>query len=273
MNLRDSNAFQILCVGDSLTAGSFLHSSLQLIILGYSHMGSMFTPYGEFLEEKSSGGVEVDVIGMSGWTSTNLLNTLDKHRIVDVCRRKSVGLRFQLQQKQYQLVMLMIGTNDIGTDVSVDELFENICKLREVILQFASNIVLFTIPSSRYFKEIAAINERIVKFVQENSADGHTFLFDCHTLFHDANVLALSDSDAHEMVFDFDRLHFTEYGSKLLGETLYSKLNDFGVTFDDSQKAPSNLRRAEEEEETTEAETRDGVADGDAEDRGTLGSS
>ena len=215
----------------------------------------MFTPYGEFLEEKSSGRVEVNIIGMSGWTSDDLLNSLDRPRTADICGRKSFGLRFQLHQKQYQLVMLMIGTNDIGTDVPVPHVFENICKLREVILQHSSKIVLFTVPSSRYFKEIAEINDMIRNFVQEHSAEGNTFLFDCHALFDDANVLAQSSSsddphpsspgdtvDAiqqqeekkkHEMVFDFDRLHFTVYGSKLLGEKLFSQLSDFGVTLDD----------------------------------------
>ena len=196
--------------------------------------------------------MEVDIIGMSGWTSGDFLNSLDQKRTIDICDRPSIGLRSQLQHKEYQLVMLMIGTNDLGTDIPVMELYENIAKLREVILHYCSRVVLFTLPSFRHSHQIMRINEMIHNFVLEQSSrEANTFLFDCHALFHHANILAserahgpLHEHDGaatkngklqHEMVFDFDQLHFTSYGSKLLGETLYSRLSDFGVlALDDS---------------------------------------
>lgn len=196
----------------------------------------------------SRGAIEIDVIGMSGWTTEHFLNTLDKDCIVDVCRRKSCGIRKQLQHRSYKLVMLMIGTNDIGTGVEVNEVFENICKLRDVILQYVPKMVLFTVPSSRNYQPIHELNDKIKSLVSQNSGD--TYLFDCHAFFHHANELAhqssptesLSDPQSsssltenkHENVFDFDRLHFTEYGSKILGEKLYSKLEDFGVILENS---------------------------------------
>lgn len=194
------------------------------------------------IESMSHGAVEVDIIGMSGWTTTQLLDTLDQDCIIDVCHRKSCGIRKQLQHRPYQLVMLMIGTNDIGSDASVDEVYHNICRLRDVILQYVPKIVLFTLPSSRNYPPIQQLNERIKDLVAQNAPN--TFLFDCHAFFHHANELAHRSSlsshetaktsspdieEKHPEVFDLDRLHFTEYGSTILGKKLFEKLNDYGV--------------------------------------------
>jgi lysophospholipase L1-like esterase len=249
--IRNKDSFKLLCVGDSLTAG-------------YSSWGTVFTPYGEVIESLSSGRVEVDTIGMSGWTSGDLLGALDAQSVRDVCRKKSVGLRTQLKAKSYQLVTLLIGTNDLGTDVSVATLFDNICQLREVILQHVPRVVLLTVPSSRDLAQIHELNRQIRQLVLEHQEN--TLLFDCHALFHHANERAQEGADdvgkktrhghgegegerdegewsegeregegeageggKRRAVFDFDRLHFTVYGSQLLGQKIYRQLVEEGA--------------------------------------------
>jgi lysophospholipase L1-like esterase len=200
----------------------------------------VFTPYGEVIESLSSGKLEVDTIGMSGWTSGDLLGALDAERVTDVCFKKSVGLRTQLRRKQYQLVTLLIGTNDLGMSVSVETLIGNIRQLREVVLQHAPRIVLMTVPSAHNFPQTHELNQQIKEIVREHPAN--TLLFDCHALFDHAHRLVQEAEKADKLeessgerkektkrVFDFDRLHFTVYGSELLGQKIYEQLVGEGV--------------------------------------------
>lgn len=166
---------------------------------------------------------------MSGFTSGELLNKIDKFKVHDHCGMKACGVRAQLSNKQYDAVLLMIGTNDLGVGVTLDELTENILSLRDICLQYCPKLILFTIPSSRSRSIIEEMNERIKEIVQKNSSN--TYLFDCYLAFHQKNqefINSNNDNTSHNP-FDYDGLHFSEYGSKYLGETIFSKLVDYGI--------------------------------------------
>ena len=162
---------------------------------------------------------------MSGFTSSQILNALDELRVDDICRMTYCGVRTQLSNKKYNLVFLMIGTNDIGTGVTIEKLTENILLLKDVCLQYCPKLVLFTIPSSREGYTIQAMNERIKEIINPNS---NIYLFDCYSLFNKKYQEAIANGTYCDL-FDHDGLHFSEGGSKLLGEAIFSQLGDYGI--------------------------------------------
>lgn len=169
---------------------------------------------------------------MSGFTSTELLSCLDKLKVSDHCGIKFCGFRTQLTNKQYNLVLLMIGTNDLGTGVSLEELTSNIIEIKDICLQHCPKIVLLTLPSSRERQIIIQMNEIIKDIVQKNPSN--TFLYDCYSFFNqkDKEVQSYNNNNNNynsSFVFDNDGLHFSEYGSKILGEDIFSKLGDYEI--------------------------------------------
>jgi len=75
---------RILCFGDSLTAG-------------YYAQGNRFHPYANLLKKLL--GVEVDYIGLSGWTTRQMCDSKDSDSCVDVVRRQElVSSKFDAHQ-------------------------------------------------------------------------------------------------------------------------------------------------------------------------------
>lgn len=162
---------------------------------------------------------------MSGFTSTEVIEHLDQTSVTDACGVEHRGVRTQLSEKKYDMVFLMIGTNDlgIGGDRSIDELTRNIHSLREICLQFCPKITIFTIPSSTGRGVVQDMNERIRKLVANNPTD--TYLFDCFVVFFQ-NPLNQYENCG---VFDNDGLHFSSYGSEKLGGKIFEQLRDLGI--------------------------------------------
>lgn len=87
----------ILCYGDSLTAG-------------YSGFGSEFTPYGDTLASKGNGVLDVTAVGMSGWTTKQMIDNLDSAKSHDVCFREGKGLRHLVTKGNFDMVIIMAGS-------------------------------------------------------------------------------------------------------------------------------------------------------------------
>ena len=85
----------ILCYGDSLTAG-------------YYRFGSEFHPYGDTLAMLSQ--TKVHVVGMSGWTSDEMVQNADKTNNEDVVGYSSEGLLKLLTSNSYDIICVMAGT-------------------------------------------------------------------------------------------------------------------------------------------------------------------
>jgi hypothetical protein len=92
---------KILCFGDSLTAG-------------YSSKG--YFPYAEHLSVLLKDKYEVEHIGMSGWTTEQMVIRSHYERNQDCFERIWKGLQFKLNNSSqgYECVLLLSGTNDIG---------------------------------------------------------------------------------------------------------------------------------------------------------------
>jgi lysophospholipase L1-like esterase len=217
----------ILCYGDSLTAG-------------YSHDGTVFTPYSIEIDIACSG--TVDTNGMSGWTTEDMLQQMDSTYCSDFCGRDGQGLRTLVNKKPYDWVLLLAGTNDLGTDVEADEAFSNICGLIDVCVEAGvKSIGVMTVPACGI--------EWKLKYLQEERAKLNQFILNlpnidkyaagtgcCNSVivpieitgilpngeehtFDDPNVAALWDSD---------HLHFSEQGSRRLGQHLVSAILQVG---------------------------------------------
>ena len=99
--MSSANVFRILCFGDSLTAG-------------YHNYGMTFSPYGQFLKEALGSSASVTIVGFSGWTTTQLVDNADRDMESDVVGRKWPGLKVALGRENFNLAIVMGGTNDLG---------------------------------------------------------------------------------------------------------------------------------------------------------------
>lgn len=93
------------------------------MIAGLCFFRLSFAPYGEFLEAKlqSQGyrSLEVETIGFSAWTTRQMVDKMDFDRGRDGVGKTWPGLKLVLEddrakKKQFDLVIVMAGTNDIG---------------------------------------------------------------------------------------------------------------------------------------------------------------
>lgn len=95
---------RILCYGDSNTAGFF-------------HGGQEFHPYAKYLKQylaNSGLDAEVQHDGHSGLTAQELLQKVASGAIRDVCGKIGKGLQLHLEEQRWDLVIINLGTNDVG---------------------------------------------------------------------------------------------------------------------------------------------------------------
>lgn len=95
---------RVLCYGDSNTAG-------------FCNGGQRFHPYKMALEQalRQQGlPIEVAHCGLSGLTAEELMHKVTAKAIRDVCGKMGKGLERLLDEKPTNLVVIMLGTNDIG---------------------------------------------------------------------------------------------------------------------------------------------------------------
>ncbi len=194
----------VLCYGDSLTAG-------------YYRYGSEFYPYGDTLAKLSQ--AKVDVVGMSGWTSEEMVQSAETLHNEDVVGFTSDGLLKLLKSNSYDIVCLMAGTNDLGTGVSSDDIIDNIRTLTKICLEINdmhAKVVLLTIPPSggEHYTGArrATVNAALASFV--NNHPGKVFLVDA------GSALPITDME----VWDSDMLHLSPVGSERLGRFVYDQL-------------------------------------------------
>ena len=94
-------ALKILAYGASLTAGYYM-------------FGLYFQPYAETLQAALGPGAQVAAVGLSGWTTTEMVRDLDAERVEDVVGREGRGLRrLLIEAGGYGVVIILAGTNDI----------------------------------------------------------------------------------------------------------------------------------------------------------------
>jgi lysophospholipase L1-like esterase len=208
---------QILCYGDSLTAG-------------YSDMGCNFTPYGKTMEQTlGADKVCVKAVGMSGWTTEQMVDCADDSDNTDACDMEGDGLKKLVETTSYDIVCLMCGTNDLGIGFSVEEIVTNFKKLLLICLSNPSTkVALLSVPPTG--------NEMSYESVRTRRAEVNSAIAQFHQQFVSRTMLIevepiLSNPGPHPAVptpqsalWDRDFLHFSPEGSATLGKLVASKL-------------------------------------------------
>lgn len=210
---------KILCFGDSLTAG-------------YCFEGSNFYPYGHQLQSLG----EVDINGMSGWTTEDMIDHSQDPETTDFCRQDGKGLEVLLTEKAYDWVFILAGTNDLGNDVGNEEIFSNLCRLVDMSIGAGvKNVGVLTVPAfggewkfAEAQRARIALNAAIGDLASRYSTATNVHGIDiCDVLpngkqdsFKDAAVAAL---------WDDDKLHFSKAGSAKLGQFLHQFIWDHQV--------------------------------------------
>lgn len=208
----------ILCYGDSLSAGYYRH-------------GTEFHPYGNTIAARS--GLYVRTVGMSGWTSSQMVDAAEKAGVNDLIHSPGDGLVVLLKQRKWDLVCLMAGTNDLGYGMSTGDIVENM----EILIQHClrSNpflkVALLTVPQTgaetkheMTRKRRAAVDNGLVRLA--NKYNNRVFLIDTSIALPNPG----SDLDsADRELWDEDMLHFSPRGSERLGEYVYTVLVEKGL--------------------------------------------
>lgn len=159
-----SRVHNILCFGDSLTAG-------------LSPPNAEYFPYAPYLEQAlKERGLENVVVrhrGMSGWTTEQMLKNLDGERTG--LRSAIIGAVKQDPVNALSLVILLAGTNDMAYHSTADEIADNVRTLHQVSYENGvPRTLAIGIPPSGYQSHVPSaaalaveINGKLEQFVSE----------------------------------------------------------------------------------------------------------
>ena len=149
------NVKRILCYGDSLTSG-------------FCRRGAKHTPYAHPLKDKlqaslTNNEIEVDHFGFDGLTTKNLLDNANADNYRDVNGRPGPGIIKVLKKKEYQLIILMAGTNDVLHEIASEETISNLNELSNLAKPEevqSRSILNIGIPDSSIFDDAVSIQTR-----------------------------------------------------------------------------------------------------------------
>mmetsp|Transcript_49215 Transcript_49215/g.73367 ORF Transcript_49215/g.73367 Transcript_49215/m.73367 type:complete len:532 (-) Transcript_49215:193-1788(-) len=199
----------VFCYGDSLTAGVSEPGNGQL------------TPYAPYLEEALTGtyptfkmvGNVVDNMGLPGWTTKKMLESLDDQRF-------GLNRWIELSPQDIDVLIIMTGTNDLSTTSTAEEIAD-IITLHEVAL--GSPKVRYTlaidIPPSGDRLASPAKNEK-ARSVNKLVSDWVRLQPRVQRLFFPFVY------EANGANWASDNLHFSVAGYKTLGQELAPIVRD-----------------------------------------------
>jgi len=203
---REARALRVLCYGDSLT-------------VGFHDGGRQYEPYGKTMAEALSAAagtaVEVLVCGHSGHTAQEMVADLDASTVEDVGGLLSKGLRRALTDASSlpDLVVIMTGTNDLGSGSKPNAVMEDITRLHGVCHALGVSTVAVAppaapkAPSGTSFEAARKALVELVKTWAQGSPLTKTAV----------NPADLVPATAGQGTWDPDRLHLGPQGSRLLG--------------------------------------------------------
>jgi len=200
---------RVLAFGDSLTAG--FHSG-----------GQAFEPYGATLAGVLGDDVaiEVRVCGLSGLTAIELARRQDAECITDIVGRCSKGIqRVLAEEGPFDLAIIMIGTNDLGTTSAPSEVIvAHAQSLHWCCHQMGVPTVALSVPpnlgtacSAGYLNQWQNLNCQLQQWVHGSSTAAGVAMF-----VDTAHILA--SADCH--IWESDGIHLSPMGSQWLGRAL-----------------------------------------------------
>mmetsp|Transcript_124757 Transcript_124757/g.216313 ORF Transcript_124757/g.216313 Transcript_124757/m.216313 type:complete len:691 (+) Transcript_124757:81-2153(+) len=201
---------RILCYGDSLTAG-------------FCANGLRYEPYGDTLSESlNMGGAscEVGVCGLVGHTAETMITELSHASVRDIVGRPGKGLvRILEEDRPIDLVVLMVGTNDLGKGTHPQDIADDICALHTECHARGVPTISLAPPTgismqrgwARSNREQLADILSVRIGARVGAADGVLAHFDAEEL------LPRSHGNKH---WEPDEIHFSAAGSIELGKLL-----------------------------------------------------
>ena len=200
---------RLLAFGDSLTAG-------------YHSQGLAFAPWAPLLEQLLGDSVKVDHLGLSGFTSQQMLDSAEQQAVTDVVPRTWPGYSHKLRLHQYDVVIILCGTNDLADQEPTQHLVRNIAQLHSVAHAAGARSVAMTIPDSKAAQHIDWLrrarhdaNEAIRAWAATQPG----------VHFVDAAVLVpYSDTSG---LWEPDGLHMSQSGYEAFGRGLGPLISDF----------------------------------------------
>jgi lysophospholipase L1-like esterase len=184
----------IVCFGDSLTAG-FQSPAPDC-------PDFLETPYGKFLEERLRDRARIQVSGVCGELTRDMVGRFER----DVLRHKPAW------------TVILGGTNDLGWDLRPSEIMRNLTAMYEQATAAGIHVVVVTVPSIRGFDDHIPRRLELNRLIADYCAGKR---FPCVDLF---TATAESGSQRLAAPYSNDGLHLTTAGYELLARLLYEQV-------------------------------------------------
>lgn len=152
-------------------------------------------------------GIPIDHVGMSGWTTKQMLTHLDDATNVDVCKMKHSGLRRLIRKGRYTHVLIMAGTNDLGHDATEEQIVGNLASLHAACHALGVATVAVSIPDCKASTLNREIGRRR-RLVNEQLRIHTNSLPDDQMVYLEPNLTWQMDSPD----FEADGLHLSKSG-------------------------------------------------------------
>merc|ERR1740129_612391 len=206
---RGPRPLRLLCYGDSVTAGLY-HAGAKFS----QDRAYGFRPYGEVLAAAvtADGGPPCDAVtfGLSGLTGAELAVKMDDAAIPDVFGHKYKGLRHaSMSEGPWDLVLLMVGTNDLGKFESIHQILRNTNQLHRACHELGLPTIALA-PSHGMFK---AERDKLARLLQDWARATPEIL----AYYDSEEVLPRMSSNGF---WEADGLHLSEAGSVELGRRM-----------------------------------------------------
>ena len=184
----------IICFGDSLTAG---FQSPTAECPDYQE-----TPYGRFLAERLGDRARVQISGVCGELTAEMVERFDR----DVVRHRPAW------------VVLLGGTNDLGWNLPPAEIIRNLTAMYERAVKAGIRVAAVTVPSIRGFDDHIARRHDLNTLIADSCAHRNLPCVDLFT--------ATAEPDTHRLAAPYsnDGLHLTTAGYDLLARLLYEQM-------------------------------------------------
>ena len=196
----------IVCFGDSLTAG--------YQTAGPAHAEAKSTPYGEVLQERLGNQAQVEVSGICGEVTGEML----------------LRFRAAVLDRRPRIVIILGGTNDLGWNADPGEIMRNLIKMYELARAASITPVPVTVPSIRveldgshpeaasWFADHLRRRQRLNGLIAEYAEKKSLSYCDLFSATAEPGSLMLAEP------YSNDGLHLTTNGNHLFWRLLYEQL-------------------------------------------------
>lgn len=200
---------RILCYGDSNT-------------IGFNNKGRSYNPYGESLAEaltKGGARCEVGICGLNGHTAQEFAAELEEPFLQDASGNPGKGLsRIIEEDGPIDLVILMVGTNDLGRGVQSEDIANDVVALHTACHRMGVPSLALAPPFPREddgrscAKQLAQVKRLVLDLLPSylEGQDGLLGYFDTEELV----------PRSHGNHWEPDEIHLSAAGSQLLGRRL-----------------------------------------------------